>query len=130
MFKKLSFVGRDLLLETLPKVISGDVAPVPQDESQVVFSPNIKPDEEILDFSQTAFMINAKIRALRPDPVAYTMINDKRTKIWKAEVIDQHTDLQPGSVVEKRSINYYCPQVRERFFQFWKFSPQANQNNK
>lgn len=101
MFKKLSFVGRDLLLETLPKVISGDVAPVPQDESQVVFSPNIKPDEEILDFSQTAFMVNAKIRALRPDPVAYTMINDKRTKIWKAEVIDQHTDLQPGSVVEK-----------------------------
>ncbi|MGF2383905.1 methionyl-tRNA formyltransferase [Lentilactobacillus otakiensis] len=101
IFDKLSLVGRDLLLETLPKVISGDVSPKPQAEDQVVFSPTIKPDEEQLDFSQTAFMVNAKIRALRPDPVAYTMMNGKRTKIWRAQVIDQHTDLVPGSVVEK-----------------------------
>ncbi|PAK87473.1 methionyl-tRNA formyltransferase [Lentilactobacillus parakefiri] len=101
MFDKLSIVGRDLLLSTLPKVISGDVSPVPQDEDKVVFSPNIKPEEEQLDFDQTAFMVNAKVRALRPDPVAYTMINGKRTKIWRAAVIDQTTDLAPGSVVEK-----------------------------
>ncbi|GAA2980194.1 methionyl-tRNA formyltransferase [Lentilactobacillus parakefiri] len=101
MFDKLSIVGRDLLLSTLPKVISGDVSPVPQDEDKVVFSPNIKPEEEQLDFDQTAFMVNAKVRALRPDPVAYTMINGKRTKIWRAAVIDQTTDLTPGSVVEK-----------------------------
>ncbi|MEE8823895.1 methionyl-tRNA formyltransferase [Lentilactobacillus sunkii] len=101
MFDKLSLVGRDLLLETLPKVISGDVSPIPQEQDQVVFSPNIKPEEEELDFGQTAFMVNAKIRALRPDPVAYTVINDRRTKIWKAAVVDQETDLQPGSVVDK-----------------------------
>lgn len=101
MFDKLSIVGRDLLLATLPKMISGDIEPVPQDEDKVVFSPNIKPDEEQLDFNQTAFLVNAKVRALRPDPVAYTMINGKRTKIWRAAVIDQTTDLAPGSVVEK-----------------------------
>lgn len=101
IFGKLSLVGRDLLLETLPEVISGDVSPIPQAEDQVVFSPTIKPDEEQLDFSKSAFMVNAKIRALRPDPVAYTVINGKRTKIWRAQVIDQPTDLEPGSVVEK-----------------------------
>ncbi|ORN23068.1 Methionyl-tRNA formyltransferase [Lentilactobacillus parabuchneri] len=98
MFEKLSLVGRDLLLDTLPKVLSGDVQPVKQVEDEVVFSPNIKPEEEALDFNQTAFMVNAKVRALRPDPVAYTEISGKRTKIWKAEVSDQQTDLAPGSV--------------------------------
>lgn len=101
MFDKLSIVGRDLLLATLPKVITGDISPVPQDEDQVVFSPNIKPEEEQLDFNQTAFMVNAKVRALRPDPVAYTVINGKRTKIWRAQVVDQTTEMAPGSVVEK-----------------------------
>lgn len=101
MFDKLSIVGRDLLLATLPKVITGDISPVPQDEDQVVFSSNIKPEEEQLDFNQTAFMVNAKVRALRPDPVAYTVINGKRTKIWRAQVVDQTTEMAPGSVVEK-----------------------------
>lgn len=101
MFDKLSIVGRDLLLATLPKVITGDISPVPQDQDQVVFSPNIKPEEEQLDFNQTAFMVNAKVRALRPDPVAYTVINGKRTKIWRAQVVDQTTEMAPGSVVEK-----------------------------
>ncbi|MCT2881760.1 methionyl-tRNA formyltransferase [Lentilactobacillus buchneri] len=101
MFDKLSIVGRDLLLATLPKVITGDISPVPQDPDQVVFSPNIKPEEEQLDFNQTAFMVNAKVRALRPDPVAYTVINGKRTKIWRAQVVDQTTEMAPGSVVEK-----------------------------
>ncbi|WP_367333886.1 methionyl-tRNA formyltransferase [Lentilactobacillus sp.] len=107
MFEKLSLVGRDLLLDTLPKVLSGDVQPVKQVEDEVVFSPNIKPEEEALDFNQTAFMVNAKVRALRPDPVAYTEISGKRTKIWKAEVSDQQTDLAPGSVVAKDKHHLY-----------------------
>ena len=40
MFKKLSKVGRDLLLETLPKIAEGDINPIQQDESKVIFSPN------------------------------------------------------------------------------------------
>ncbi len=62
MFNKLSIVGRDLLLDTLPKIASNDINPIKQDESQVVFSPTIKRSEEKLDFNQTAFAIDCKIR--------------------------------------------------------------------
>ena len=41
MFEKLSILGKDLLLETLPNLINGNITPVEQDESQVIFSPNI-----------------------------------------------------------------------------------------
>ncbi|AQW22012.1 methionyl-tRNA formyltransferase [Lentilactobacillus curieae] len=101
MFAKLSIVGRDLLLDTLPKVISGEIKPIPQVEEEVVFSPNIKPEEEVLDFSKSAFLVDAKVRALRPDPVAYTELNGKRTKIWRSKVVDATTELAPGTVVLK-----------------------------
>ena len=45
MFEKLAVLCRDLLLETLPAYIAGEIKPVPQDASQVTFSPNISPEE-------------------------------------------------------------------------------------
>ena len=53
MFEKLAIVGRDLLLDTLPAYIAGEIQPQPQDPSQVTFSPNIKPEEEKLDWNKT-----------------------------------------------------------------------------
>lgn len=107
MFAKLSIVGRNLLLDTLPKILAGDVHPIEQDESQVVFSPTIKPGEEQLDFSQPAALVDAKVRALRPDPGTYTVIGNKRTKIWVTEVIDQTTDDEAGTVVYKDKHHLY-----------------------
>ncbi|ANZ58538.1 methionyl-tRNA formyltransferase [Fructilactobacillus lindneri] len=101
MFNKLSIVGRDLLLDTLPKIASNDINPIKQDESQVVFSPTIKRSEEKLDFNQTAFAIDCKIRALRPDPTAYAYVAGKRFKFWDTEVVDKKTTLEPGQIVYK-----------------------------
>lgn len=99
IFHKLSLVGRDLLLATLPKIAAGTINPVKQDENQVVFSPTIKREEEVLDFNQTAHQIDCKVRALRPDPIAHTFVKGKRFKIWDVSVIDQTTDLTPGQIV-------------------------------
>ncbi len=101
MFEKLSIIGRDLLLETLPKVIAGKVQGVAQDEAKVIFSPNIRPEQEKLDFSKTAFFVDAKVRALRPDPGSYVILNGKRTKIWQTKVVDSKTNMKPGTIVEK-----------------------------
>lgn len=101
MFAKLSLVGRDLLLAVLPKLVAGDANAVPQAEEQVVFSPTIKPDEEQLDFTKSAFLVDAKVRALRPDPTAYTILNGKRTKIWQTAVNEQTTEAAPGTLVHK-----------------------------
>lgn len=101
MFEKLSYVGRDLLIDTLPKIINQTIKPIKQDEQAVVFSPNITPEQEVLDFSASAVLVDAKVRALRPNPGAYTFLNGKRTKIWKTKIIDQPTDLQYGEVVKK-----------------------------
>ncbi|MCC4373311.1 methionyl-tRNA formyltransferase [Limosilactobacillus reuteri] len=99
MFKKLSLLGRDLLLETLPKLISGDVNPVAQDLDKVVFSPNITSEQEQIDFRLPAHLIDAKVRGLRPAPLGNMVIDGLRTKIYDVTPLEEKTDLEPGKVV-------------------------------
>lgn len=101
MFDKLSLLGRDLLVETLPKLLSGDVQPTPQDPAKVSFSPTIKPDEEQVDFTQPAELVDAKIRGLRPFPSAFVILNGVRTKLWDVNVMVEKTALKPGQIVRK-----------------------------
>ena len=99
MFKKLSLLGRDLLLETLPKLISGDVNPVAQDPDKVVFSHNITSEQEQIDFRLPARLIDAKVRGLRPAPLGNMVIDGLRTKIYDVTPLEEKTDLEPGKVV-------------------------------
>ena len=99
MFKKLSLLGRDLLLETLPKLISWDVNPVAQDPDKVVFSPNITSEQEPIDFRLPARLIDAKVRGLRPAPLGNMVIDGLRTKIYDVTPLEEKTDLEPGKVV-------------------------------
>lgn len=99
MFKKLSLLGRDLLSETLPKLISGDVNPVAQDPDKVVFSPNITSEQEQIDFRLPAHLIDAKVRGLRPAPLGNMIIDGLRTKIYDVTPLEEKTALEPGKVV-------------------------------
>lgn len=99
MFKKLSLLGRDLLLETLPKLISGDVNPVAQDPDKVVFSSNITSEQEQIDFRLPARLVDAKVRGLRPAPLGNMIIDGLRTKIYDVTPLEEKTDLEPGKVV-------------------------------
>lgn len=100
IFAKMSLVGRDLLLETLPPLIAGKITAQKQDETQVVFSPTIKPEQEVLSLKQTACQLDCKIRALRPAPGAYfTDFNGKRTKLWQIKPLTIKTTLAAGTVV-------------------------------
>lgn len=102
LFSKLSIVGRDLLLKTLPAIIDGSVKKISQDPDKVVFSPNISKEQEKITTEMTAEEANNMIRALNPDPGAYMLVDGKRLKIWKAEVADESTDLKPGSLVANK----------------------------
>lgn len=99
MFKKISLLGRDLLLGTLPKLINGDVKPVAQDPDKVVFSPNITSEQEQIDFRLPARLIDAKVRGLRPAPLGNMVIDGLRTKIYDVTPLEEKTDLEPGKAV-------------------------------
>ncbi len=102
MFDKLSLLGRDLLLETLPRLIKGEITPLKQDESRVTYSPNITREEEKIDFNKTAEEIDWQVRGMRPWPVAYTIYHDTRWKLWDVSVVrDEVTSEAPGVIIKK-----------------------------
>ena len=99
IFEKLAVLGRDLLLQTLPLIAEGKAEKIKQDESLVVFSPNISKEQERITAEMTADQANNLIRALNPDPGAYLMINNQRVKVWQAKVSDEKTNLPAGYLV-------------------------------
>lgn len=100
MFEKLSLLGRDLLMETLPELFAGNIIPVPQDESKVTFSPNISREEEQIDWNLTATQIANKVRGMRPWPVAHALLQGTRCKIWVAVPTDITSEEKPGSIIK------------------------------
>ena len=99
MFEKLAVIGRDLLLKTLPDYIAGNIKPEPQDESKATFSPNLTPEEERIDWNKSARDVFNHIRGLYPWPVAHTLLDGKRFKIYEATLAEGHG--KPGEIIEK-----------------------------
>ena len=88
LFEKLAVLGRDLLLDTLPAYLGGEIKPSPQDPSLVTFSPNILPEEEVLDWTKTNRQVFNQIRGMNPWPVAHTLLNGQRFKVYEAELCE------------------------------------------
>ena len=99
MFEKLAVVGRDLLLETLPGYMAGDIKPEQQDESQATFSPNISPEEERVDWTKSSREIFNHVRGMYPWPVAHTLLDGNRFKLY--EVVMAEGQGQPGQIIAK-----------------------------
>lgn len=112
MFDKLSLLGKELLMATLPAFFSGEIEAVEQDETQVSFSPNISREEERIDWNQTAYQIANKVRGMRPWPVAHAMLEGQRCKIWQAKATTMTTTQAVGAIVDvsKTALYIACGQ--------------------
>lgn len=87
---KLSKLGSELIIETLPSIIEGTNERISQDISKVTFAPIIKPIDEKIDFSQTTREVYNKIRGLNSFPGAYFMLDGKRFKVWESIIVDEY----------------------------------------
>ncbi|MGG4470375.1 methionyl-tRNA formyltransferase [Paenibacillus alvei] len=96
---KLSETGSELLSSTLPKLIAGELTPIPQDDEKATFAPNIKRSDERIDWSSSGEQIYNKIRGMNPWPVAFTEYESKPMKIWGAKKIARQTNALPGTIV-------------------------------
>lgn len=97
---KLSDAGAALLLETMPKLMAGQLEPIPQDHVKATFAPNIKREEEKIDWTANGEAIYNRIRGLNPWPGAYTFHNGRVLKIWQSEKIFHFPDALPGTVID------------------------------
>ena len=103
LFDKLSNLGASFLIEVLPKILSNNINPIKQNEEDATFSYNIKPEDEVVDFSKTAKEVYNQIRGLNSWPVAYTTLDNKRMKVWESKIGDKSTNKEVGTITNTSS---------------------------
>lgn len=84
LFGKLSRLGADLLLDTLPGYLAGEIAPRPQPEEGMTYAPMLKKEEGRLDFSQPAEELERKVRGFNPWPGTYFEWDGNLLKVHRA----------------------------------------------
>lgn len=98
---KLMMSGGNLILETLRQVEEGSLNPVKQDDDEATYAPMLEKNSGKISWHKPASEIENLIRGLNPWPSAYTFMDDKLLKIWKATVLEDRTeDLTPGTICE------------------------------
>lgn len=95
---KLSLLGRDLLLETLPSIINGTNTRTKQDESQVTYGFNIKREDEKINFDKTSKQVYNQIRGLYSWPGAYCLYEGKILKVWESRLSEEYPSGYNGEI--------------------------------
>ena len=97
---KLSVLGKELLLETLPSIIAGTNERIKQNEEEVTFAYNIKREEEHIDFSKSSREVFNLIRGLSPIPSANAILFDQEMKIYESSISDKEYKGSCGEIVD------------------------------
>lgn len=96
---RLSHIGADVLVSATQSYVSGSLEPVPQDDSAATYAPKIGTDDARIDWSRSRKQIRDLVRALDPEPGAWSTLNGTRLKIFRVSSDDVTVDLAPGEVM-------------------------------
>ena len=97
---KLSVMGKELLLDTLPSIIEGSNDRIKQNEEEVTFAYNIKREEEHIDFNKSSREVFNLIRGLSPVPGANAILFDDEMKIYDSIINDKEYKGSCGEIVD------------------------------
>ena len=100
LFDKLAEVGAKLCVETMDMLEKGTTQFTPQNNDASTHTSKITKELGNIDWKKPAVEIERLIRGLNPWPSAYTHLDDKAFKIWKAKVVDEANDYEPGCIVK------------------------------
>jgi methionyl-tRNA formyltransferase len=98
--RRLSLSGGELLAEALEGLAVGTLRPVPQDGTLASRAPRLAKSEAHIDWGLSATLINNKIRAFKPFPGTYAVLEGRRLGIERAEPVDRSGPGEPGAVTE------------------------------
>lgn len=99
MNKKLSILGRDLLMDTLPSIINSTNERIKQKEEDVTIIKLLNKEELLIDFNNDFVSVFNKIRSLDSVPGAYAFLNHKKYKLYDVRLGKNIID-EIGKVVD------------------------------
>lgn len=99
--ERLARLGARMLVDTLPRWLSGEIEPRPQDDALATYAPMISRDDARIDWRRPAREIDCLVRAYTPWPGAYTTLDGQTLKVVRAHPASGgDAPAPPGAVVE------------------------------
>ncbi len=101
LFNVLQEEGSKLLVKTIEGWVSGSIEPKPQ-AGEPSYAPPLRKEEGLIDWKESSWIIERKVKGLKPWPMAYTNLRGRRIIITEAEGVegeDKEGGL-PGTIVE------------------------------
>ena len=105
--ERLAALGGELLLETLPAYLSGELTPQPQEDAGATYAPMLNKADGQLDFSQPAEALARRVRAFNPWPGAFTIWQGQMLKIQRAHAVPTPCAV-PGQTVIYQGLPAFC----------------------
>ena len=87
LFDKLMALGAETLLETLEGLEKGSIIPEKQGDSPTDYAKMLTKEMGLIDFARTASELDCFVRGMNPWPSAYTTLDGKTLKIWRAKPV-------------------------------------------
>lgn len=97
--ERLAGIGAHLVPQTLDGLEAGEITPVPQEEDKATVAPPVRAAECNIDWGEPAEKIERLMRALSPEPGAYTFFRGRRVKIWSVHLTDVPPEDDPGTIM-------------------------------
>lgn len=103
LYNKLAGLGTSLLPKVLKQLDAGTAVKLAQQEADSTYAQKIDKQEALIDWRESAAIIDQRIRAFNPAPVCYSMLEGQRIKIWAATIIDCDSKETPGTILSASS---------------------------
>ena len=100
LFDKLAVIGAELCVDTLDLIAKGEATYTPQNHEEATHVSMISKEFGLIDWNRPAVEIERLIRGLNPWPSAYTHLNGKTFKVWKAAVEEGNSGVETGTICE------------------------------
>ena len=99
LFDKLAVVGAEACIEALEQIANGTATRTPQNHAEATHVSMISKEFGNIDWDKSATEIERLIRGIKPWPSAYTMLDGKTFKIWKAKVVSAENEYATGCII-------------------------------
>ena len=106
LLERLSISGAALLETTLDGIADGSLAAVPQPAEGVTVAPKVTVEDARVRWDLPAHVVDRRIRAVTPNPGAWTMIGGLRVKVGPVTIEESSNSLAPGAIrIEKKGVH-------------------------
>lgn len=99
---QLAELGSDLLIETIPGYISGEIRPQAQDHGAADYADKVDKHTGEVDWERSSRQVLRQINGTDPFPGAFsTLSNGKKIKLFEPEIVQMPVQSKPGTILKK-----------------------------